>query len=337
MWVGGWTDSRTWGQQPFSSFNYCHPSVLISMEAFRVKEKVLQKPSPSITRFFGLCGVAHMMLRKEESAKYLNINLLFGVGVTLGIQAAGSISGAHMNASITFTHCVLGRLPWRKLPVYIIGQFLGSFVAAARLTPHLLFLLAALCEHSGGKFIVTGPNGTAGIFATYPAPYMSLLGGFLDEVSAQGFPATALLAVLIGILVLVSGMAMETEAGYPINPSRDLPPRILTAIAGWGIQVFRAGDNWWWVPLVAPTLGSLLGVLVYKLLIGFPNQIAVEGGEDFLILRPPGNFTAIHISLFCCFSCHIQLARRMSVRTAEDIRDNSPLTSHILVLTIRLN
>lgn len=40
-------------------------------------------------------------------------------------------TGAHMNASISFTNCVLGRLPWRKLPAYIIGQFLGSFVAAA--------------------------------------------------------------------------------------------------------------------------------------------------------------------------------------------------------------
>lgn len=36
-----------------------------------------------------------------------------------------------MNASITFTYCLLGKLPWKKLPAYVLGQFLGSFVAAA--------------------------------------------------------------------------------------------------------------------------------------------------------------------------------------------------------------
>lgn len=40
-------------------------------------------------------------------------------------------AGAHLNAAITFTHCILGNLPWRKLPAYLIGQFLGSFTAAA--------------------------------------------------------------------------------------------------------------------------------------------------------------------------------------------------------------
>lgn len=35
-----------------------------------------------------------------------------------------------MNAAVTFTTCALGRMPWRKFPVYVLGQFLGSFMAA---------------------------------------------------------------------------------------------------------------------------------------------------------------------------------------------------------------
>lgn len=38
--------------------------------------------------------------------------------------------GAHMNAAVTFTNCALGYMPWKKFPVYILGQFLGSFLAA---------------------------------------------------------------------------------------------------------------------------------------------------------------------------------------------------------------
>lgn len=40
-------------------------------------------------------------------------------------------AGAHLNAAITIMHCILGNLPWRKLPAYLLGQFLGSFLAAA--------------------------------------------------------------------------------------------------------------------------------------------------------------------------------------------------------------
>lgn len=41
----------------------------------------------------------------------------------------------------------------------------------------------AIYQYSGGNFTVTGPKATAGIFATYPAPYLSLHAGFLDQVS----------------------------------------------------------------------------------------------------------------------------------------------------------
>lgn len=35
-----------------------------------------------------------------------------------------------MNAAVTFANCALRRLPWKKFPVYVLGQFLGSFMAA---------------------------------------------------------------------------------------------------------------------------------------------------------------------------------------------------------------
>lgn len=36
-----------------------------------------------------------------------------------------------MNAAVTFTNCALGNLSWKKFPVYVLGQFVGSFLAAA--------------------------------------------------------------------------------------------------------------------------------------------------------------------------------------------------------------
>jgi len=42
----------------------------------------------------------------------------------------------------------------------------------------------------------------------------------------------------IGVVVAVIGMTFGMNCGYPINPARDLSPRIFTAVAGWGFEVF---------------------------------------------------------------------------------------------------
>ncbi|NXA13207.1 AQP7 protein, partial [Sapayoa aenigma] len=236
------------------------------------------------TQVFGLSSVAQVVLGKGSTGQYLSINMAFGIGVTLGIHAAGGISGGHLNAAITIMEYVLGNLSWKKLAAYVIGQFLGSFAAAATV---FAVYYDALYEYTMGNFTVTGPTATALIFSTYPSPNVSLLGAFFTE-----FIATIMLVLgiqvihdeknnaalkgtqplLTGILVLGIGLGMGMNTGYAINPSRDLPPRIFTAIAGWGTDVFTAGHYWWWVPVTAPVLGCFAGALLYKLFIDFHNE-----------------------------------------------------------------
>lgn len=45
--------------------------------------------------------------------------------------------------------------------------------------------------------------------------------------------------IIVGLLVLLIGISLGSNSGYAINPTRDLAPRIFTAIAGWGVDVFR--------------------------------------------------------------------------------------------------
>lgn len=35
-----------------------------------------------------------------------------------------------MNAAVSLTMCAFGRLAWKMLPLYVVAQFLGSFLAA---------------------------------------------------------------------------------------------------------------------------------------------------------------------------------------------------------------
>ncbi|XP_037653456.1 aquaporin-7 isoform X2 [Choloepus didactylus] len=253
--------------------------------------------STFVMMVFGLGSVAHMVLGGNKFGSYLGVNLGFGFGVTMGVHVAGGVSGAHMNAAVTFTNCVLGRMSWRKFPVYVLGQFLGSFLAAA--TTYCMFY-ESLMHFSGGELTVTGPTATAGIFATYLPKHLSLWQGFFDEAVLTGLlqmclfaitdkqnnpPPEGAQALVIGVLVTVIGVSLGMNTGYAINPSRDLPPRFFTFLAGWGQQVFSAGDSWWWVPVVAPFLGAFFGGALYLLLIGFNIPRELDSLEGSLIFE----------------------------------------------------
>lgn len=43
----------------------------------------------------------------------------------------------------------------------------------------------------------------------------------------------------IGLIIMAIAVSMGLNCGYPINPARDLGPRFFTAVAGWGMEVFR--------------------------------------------------------------------------------------------------
>lgn len=54
----------------------------------------------------------------------------------------------------------------------------------------------------------------------------------------KGVPA-GLEPVAVGLLILTIGLSMGANCGFPLNPARDLGPRLFTYVAGWGPEVFR--------------------------------------------------------------------------------------------------
>uniref|UniRef100_A0A3Q2YXC7 Aquaporin 7 n=1 Tax=Hippocampus comes TaxID=109280 RepID=A0A3Q2YXC7_HIPCM len=228
---------------------------------------------------FGLGSVAQVVTGQGAFGHYISINLGFGLGVALGCHVGGKVSGAHMNAAVSFAMCVYGRLAWKMLPLYFLSQLLGSFLAAGSV---YAVYYEAIHDYCGGNLTATGAKATAAIFATYPAPYLSLFGGFIDQVFGTAMLLLCLMALsdqknkpaeagsestLVGLLVLLIGISLGSNSGYAINPTRDLGPRLFTAVAGWGLDVFRAGNGWWWVPVIAPMIGGVLGAGLYKLLV----------------------------------------------------------------------
>lgn len=225
---------------------------------------------------FGVGVVAQVVLGGGGNGEYLSINLGWALGVTLGCYVAGGISGAHLNPAVTLALALLRGFPARKVAPYILAQFAGAFVASA---------LVYFTYHEAINHFEPGERTlkTAGIWSTYPQDFLSNVpGGLVDQIVGTALLLIAVFAIgdqrnmrlpsafgplFVGLTVLAIGMTYGLNAGYAINPARDLGPRIFTYLAGWGDQVFLAHDHWWWVPVVGPCIGAVLGGLVYDLLI----------------------------------------------------------------------
>ena len=160
----------------------------------------------------------------------------WGLGVMLGVYVAGRISGAHLNPAVTIALAVFKGFEWRKVAPYSIAQFLGAFVAALLVRWNYTEVLHAADPGLTIK--------TQGVFSTLPGNGtlpVGEWGAFRDQIIGTAILLFLILAItdlrntspganlapfIIGLIVVAIGMAWGTNAGYAINPARDLGPRL---------------------------------------------------------------------------------------------------------------
>ena len=229
---------------------------------------------------FGTGVVAQVVLSGDANGTYLSINLAWGLAVTMAIYCSGGVSGAHLNPAVTVALALRRGFPWTKVAPFCAAQVAGAFSGAA---VTFLTYREAFSAFDGGTRIVSGAKATAGIFATYPQTFLSNVpGGLVDQIVGTALllilvlaigdtknfaPEARLQPILVGAAVALIGMTFGYNAGYAINPARDLGPRLFTFVAGWGGEVFSAGYGWWWVPIVGPLIGGPLGAWLYDAFI----------------------------------------------------------------------
>lgn len=178
---------------------------------------------------------------------------MFGVFV-------GGKSGGHLNPAVTFANCLYRGHPWRKLPVYALAQLLGAMVGAAIVYGNYKSAFDAF-EGGPGIRTVTGSTATAGIFCTYPAPFMTRTGMFFSEFIASSILMFCIFALVdphnvnaghmmplaLFFLIFGIGACFGWETGYAINLARDFGPRLVSYMLGYGHEVWSAGGYYFWV------------------------------------------------------------------------------------------
>ncbi|MFJ2894933.1 MIP/aquaporin family protein [Streptomyces sp. NPDC087218] len=204
----------------------------------------------------------------------------WGLGVTLGVYVAGRLSGAHLNPAVTLALAAFKDFPWRKVAPYSIAQFAGAFVAALLVRWNYT---EALAKADPGHTLKTQI-----VFSTLPANGNTALpvhewGAFRDQVIGTAILVLLIFAVtdllnnppganlgpfVVGLIVVAIGMAFGTNAGYAINPARDLGPRLASFLTGYGgAWRDQYGNLYFWVPIVGPLIGGLVGAFLYKVFI----------------------------------------------------------------------
>jgi glycerol uptake facilitator protein len=203
----------------------------------------------------------------------------WGLGVTLGVYVAGRISGAHLNPAVTVALAVFKGFSWRKVGPYALAQLLGAFVAALIVRWNYSEVLNAfdpgLTIKSQGVFSTLPGNGALpvgewGAFRDQVIGTAILLFLILAVTDVANTPPAANLApFVVGLIVVAIGMAWGTDAGYAINPARDLGPRLASFLTGYeGAFRDQNGYLYFWIPIVGPLIGGVLGAGLYQTLIG---------------------------------------------------------------------
>ncbi|MCF2128387.1 aquaporin family protein [Strepomyces sp. STD 3.1] len=210
-----------------------------------------------------------------------SISWAWGLGVTLGVYVAARLSGAHINPAVTLALAAFKGFPWRKVLPYALAQTAGAFVAALIVRWNYS---EALAKADPGHTIKTQT-----VFSTLPANGNPALpvhewGAFRDQVIGTAIllllvmavtdmmntpPGANLGAFIIGLIVVAIGMAWGTNAGYAINPARDFGPRLASFLTGYGgAWRDQYGNLYFWVPILGPLIGGVLGAGLYKVFVG---------------------------------------------------------------------
>jgi glycerol uptake facilitator protein len=220
----------------------------------------------------GVGVVAQVVVR--QTGDFNSIALAWGFAVTLGVYTAARISGAHINPAVTLALAVFDGFPWRKVIPYSLAQTAGAFVAALLVRWNYS---EAIAEMDPGNTFET-----QGIFSTMPVAGLGTWGAFRDQIigtailmflilvltHARNNPPLANMApFMIGIVVVAIGYAWGANAGYAINPARDFGPRLASFITGYE-TAFQdpTGAQYWWVPVVAPLIGALVGGALFQVI-----------------------------------------------------------------------
>jgi glycerol uptake facilitator protein len=211
---------------------------------------------------------------------YWGVCITWGLAVTIAIYSTASVSGCHANPAVTLALACFRKFSWSKVAPYCAAQVVGGYIGATIV--YALFS-PVIDAFNAAHHLTRVAGGAAGVFFTHPGSLIVPMHAFTDEIILTAFLVFGIFAIteqyneqapgansgalIIGFLVAAIGASMGYLEAWAINPARDLGPRLFCFSAGWGPSAFPSPGNYWWIPIVAPLLGGVIGGGAYQVLI----------------------------------------------------------------------
>jgi len=162
----------------------------------------------------------------------------------------GAVSGAHLNPAVSLAFAVRGDFPWKRVPAYVVTQFVGAILAT-------LLLWALIGKHGAAGETLPGPGistFTAMLWeAVLTVGLVSVILGTASGAQAVG----AFAAIGVGSYIALAGLWGSPVSGASMNPARSLGPALV--LGDWST---------WWAYLLGPPIGAAIAVGIAYLLRG---------------------------------------------------------------------
>jgi len=162
----------------------------------------------------------------------------------------GAVSGAHLNPAVSIAFALRGDFPWKRVPLYIVAQFLGAVLAT--------LLLWALIGKQGSAGLTLPGHGIS--TTTAMLWELVLTAGLVSVIlgTASGAQQLGAIAALgVGGYIALAGLWGSPVSGASMNPARSLGPALVL-------------NDWtsWWAYLVGPIAGGVIAVGIAYVLRG---------------------------------------------------------------------
>lgn len=231
------------------------------------------------------CSVAGMYILYDPSPyrmAYWGVCITWGMAVTIAIYVTGAVSGTHANPAVTLSLALFRGFSWRKVMPYWAAQVGGAFIGAA--IAYALYY-TVIDHFNAAQHLTRASGGAAAMFFTSPGIAVTPIKALVDEIILTAFlmfgifaitdeyntmaPQANFGALIIGLLIAVIGASAGYLEAWAINPARDFGPRLFAWMSGWGVSALPGFGNYWWVPIVGPLIGGVIG-----------------GGAQHMLIRP---------------------------------------------------
>jgi aquaporin Z len=193
-------------------------------------------------------GTTTILSTQGSSAFDVTVGLAFGLALLAGLYAFAEVSGGHFNPIVSIAMVLDRRLDAKHLIPYWLAQFAGAVVAS--------LCVAIAFSRDAVKLTATvpGPQGAGTAFFLEVLATAIFVIVILVSTASERHGGTALIA--IPLTLAAAHFALIPWSGSSLNTARSFGPALI-------------GNRWtdFWVYIVGPPLGAILGWAIYAFVI----------------------------------------------------------------------